>query len=185
MAEKSSKSKAADSGKTQTSVDAASELNQLRDIVFGAAKRSIEQRIDALEASMQNEFALMRESQASNVAMLQKTLQDATEKLTSHLENVDQSHTQKSDELNAYADRLSSELEMAESTGKEDTEQLHVRMDKEVRELTQNFTDKFSEAMRKLEQVTQDLTTSKTDRKTLAKLLATVATNLETDDENE
>lgn len=177
MAEKSEKSKVAN-------VSPPGELDQLRDIVFGAAKRSIEKRIDALEVSMQNEFTAMRESQADNVAMLQKTLQETTESLTTHLNNVDKSHQQKSDEINAYADRLASELEMAETTGKEDTDQLHNRLDKEVRALTQNFNDKYAEAMHKLEQVTQDLTSSKTDRKTLAKLLATVAVNLETDDDN-
>lgn len=188
MAEKSTKSRAAeseDAGKNDSSVNSLGELDQLRDIVFGSAKRSIEQRIDVLEASMQDEFSKMRESQADNVAMLQKTLQETAEKLTSQLQSVDKNHQQKSEEITEYANKLSSEIEMNDTSGKEDTEQLHDRLDKEVRALTQNFNDKFAEAMQKLEQVTQDLTSSKTDRKTLAKLLSTVAVNLETDDDNE
>lgn len=187
MADKSEKIKGGKREEAQSddaNASPLSELDQLRDIVFGSAKRSIEQRIDALEVSMQNEFSQMRKSQAENVAMLQKTLQETTETLTTHLQNVDKSHQQKSDEINAYADRLASELEMTETSGKEDTEQLHTRLDKEVRALTQNFNDKYAEAMQKLEQVTTDLTSSKTDRKTLAKLLSTVAVNLETDDDN-
>jgi ABC-type transporter Mla subunit MlaD len=82
-----------------------------------------------------------------------------------------------------YADKLASELEMSDTSGKQDSDELHSRLDKEVQALTEKYDAKLAEALQKLNQVTQELGSSKTDRKTLAKLLATVASNLETDQE--
>lgn len=161
------------------------ELSVLRDIVFGAAKRDIESRIDALENTVQAEFASLKQTHTDNVAMLQKAIADASDKLSQQLANVDQDLQSKSEELNNYANRLASEIEMAESAGKDDANQLHDRLDKEVRTLSKTFDDKYADAMAKLENVTQELTSTKTDRKTLAKLLATMAVNLETDSDSE
>ena len=160
-------------------------MEQLRDIVFGAAKRHLEQRIDKLEDTMRSEFETLRQHQSKQYTELKDALEAATASLSEQLAAVDDSHSQKSEQLNGYADRLASSIEMAESAGKDDAHQLNERLDLEVRTLTKNFNDKYADAMRKLEQVTQELGSTKTDRKTLAKLLSTVALNLETDENAE
>lgn len=158
------------------------ELAQLRNLMFGAAKQQLEQRIDDLEKSMHQAFSDLEKRQAEQTSAIQQTIRETSEKLTHDLQAVDDAQNQRSEQLNTYADRLSSEIEMAETTHKEDTEQLHSRLDAEVRQLTESFNQQYAHAMEKLEQVTQELSSSKTDRKTLAHLLSAMAVNLESDD---
>ena len=103
--------------------------------------------------------------------------------LTEKVNSVDQHHEDKTSELQSYADKLSSELEMSDAAGKQDSDELHNRVDKEVAQLTEKYDARFAEALERLDQVTKELSSTKTDRKTLAKLLATMAVNLETDED--
>ncbi len=118
-----------------------------------------------------------------NINMLQERLDKGLQDMQVLLAEVDNKHEDKASELNAYADKLSSELEMADTNNRQENDELHNRLDKEVAALTKKYDAKLAEALDKLNQVTHELSNSKTDRKTLAKLLATVATNLETDED--
>ncbi|MEP0176675.1 MAG: hypothetical protein ABJH28_17235 [Paraglaciecola sp.] len=160
-----------------------SELDSLRNIVFGAAKSEIEQRISALEQQTLDSFKKMELLIEKNAKSLNASMQDGFNQLEDKLALADQGQEQKSAELNAYADKISSELEMAETSSKQETDELHKRIDTEVNELTIKFNHQLEEALAKLTQVSSELNSTKTDRKTLAKLLATVASNLETGDE--
>lgn len=160
-----------------------SELDSLRDIVFGAAKSEIEQRIFALEQQTLDSFKKMELLIEKNTKSLNTSMQDGFNQLEDKLALADQGQEQKSAELNAYADKISSELEMAETNSKQETDELHKRIDTEVNELTLRFNHQLEEALAKLTQVSSELNSTKTDRKTLAKLLATVASNLETGDD--
>ncbi|MEP0354229.1 MAG: hypothetical protein ABJH06_13470 [Paraglaciecola sp.] len=160
-----------------------SELDSLRDIVFGAAKNEIELRISALEQHTQDSFKKMELLVETNTKSLHTSMQDGFNQLEDKLALADQGQEQKSAELNAYADKISSELEMAETNNKQEADELHKRIDSEVNELTVKFNHQLEEALAKLTQVSSELNSSKTDRKTLAKLLATVASNLETGDD--
>ena len=157
-----------------------SELDSLRQIVFGAAKNDIEQRISALEQQTLDNFKNMQQLIEKNAQDLQATLQDGFNQLEDKLALADQGQDQKTAELNAYADKISSELEMAETNSKQENDELQQRLDKEINALTVKFNDQLNKALEKLTQVSTELNSSKTDRKTLAKLLATVASNLET-----
>ena len=44
---------------------------------------------------------------------------------------------------------------------------MHVRLDKEIKTLTANFTEQLNQALNKLTRVFSELNSSKTDRKTL------------------
>jgi len=151
---------------------ALSELDTLRNIVFGSAKAELEAQLAQLEQSFKTQFQNMQKSMDTHFANI-------NEKINS----VDHHHDEKSAELRAYSEKLSSELEMSDSSGRQDTDELHIRVDKEVATLTERYDAGISQALEKLEQVSKELSSSKTDRKTLAKLLATMATNLESDQE--
>lgn len=159
-----------------------SELDTLRDIVFGAAKAQLDERITRLEQTMLASFKQAEQSLLKHVQQITENIEDNVHKLTDSIDKVDHQQEERSAELNAFADKIASELEMADANSKQDDDELHNRIDKEVKLLTEKYDAKFAEALEKLNQVTEELGSSKTDRKTLAKLLATVATNLETDE---
>lgn len=176
--------KSANDNQTQaTQPNTSSELNTLREIVFGAAKNDLEQRITALEQKTEQNFQKMGGLIEKNSQTIKDAMQQGFEQLEDKLAIADKGQDEKAAELNAYANRLSSELEMAEANNKQENDELHQRVDKEIQALTQKFTDQLNQALEKLTQVSNELNTSKTDRKTLAKLLATVASNLETGDD--
>jgi replicative superfamily II helicase len=163
---------------------ATSELDQLRNIVFGVAKAGLEENLRQLEQSMLQTFQKTEQDFANRLKNLHAELDDKLSNLDDKLTKVDQSHDDKSAEISAYADKISSELEMAEAANKQDSDEIHSRIDQEIASLSKKFTTQLSEALAQLNQVSSELNASKTDRKTLAKLLATVASNLETDEDS-
>jgi len=117
-----------------------------------------------------------------NTQSLQTTMREGFNQLEDKLALADQGQDEKAAELKTYADKISSELEMAEANSKQENNDLHDRLDKEIKMLTVKFTEQLNQALEKLTQVSNQLNSSKTNRKTLAKLLSTVASNLETDE---
>ena len=159
-----------------------SELASLRHIVFGAAKADIEQQIANLSQRTAEHFQKLEQQMAQNVKNLQAAMDDGLHQLAQQLATADQAQDQKAAELNAYADKLSSELEMADANNKQENDELHNRLDKEIASITAKFNEQLNQALAQLNKVSSELNNNKTDRKTLAKLLSTVATNLEIDD---
>lgn len=178
--------KSAQTTKNQTSSTtdslASTELESLRNLVFGAAKSDIEQRISALEQRTEDSLNKIQLTIEKNTQSLQITMRDGFNQLEDKLAVADQGQDAKTAELNTYADKISSELEMAEANSKQENDELHDRLDKEIQALTVKFTEQLNQALEKLTQVSSELNSSKTDRKTLAKLLATVASDLATDE---
>lgn len=159
-----------------------SELDTLRHIVFGAAKADIEQRLSELSQLTTEHFQKLEQQIAQQMKQLHASMDDGLHRLEQQLAVADQHQDKKADELNAYADKISSELEMAETNNKQENDELHQRIDKEIKLMSDSFNEQLQQALSKLNQVSNELNTSKTDRKTLAKLLNTVATNLEADE---
>lgn len=157
------------------------ELDQLRQIVFGDAKKSLENRIDAMNSELSAAINEIKEQQIKQFGELQSHFESSLNALDSKLQNVDSHHENNHATMIKTSETLNSQLEMAESSGKDDADALHDRIDKEMASLTATFESKYADAMKALEKVTHELTDTKTDRKTLARLLATLATNLETD----
>lgn len=160
---------------------AMTELEQLRYIVFGAAKKSIENKIEAIHSDLSNSISILREHQIKQFGEMQSQFDNALEALDKKLQSVDSHHEDNNVSMLKANETLNAQLEMAESSGKDDADALHDRIDKEMAALTASFDSKYAEAMEKLAKVTHELTDTKTDRKTLARLLATMASNLETD----
>jgi len=166
---------------TKSSDTSVNELEQLRFIVFGEAKKSIETRIDSIHSELTSALSVFKEQQISQLADMQLRFENALDALDSKLQSIDSHHEDNHSSMIKANETLNAALEMAESSGKDDADALHDRIDKEIAALSANFDFKYAEAMEKLAKVTHELTDTKTDRKTLARLLATMASNLETD----
>jgi hypothetical protein len=182
MAEKKSNNDTNNQPAVDSNATKLGELDSLRQIVFGAAKNDLEQRISLLEQQTQASFKNLESAMEKNTQTLQAAMQDGFHQLENKLALADQGQDEKAAELNAYANKISSELEMAEANSKQENDELHDRLDKEIKTLTIKFNDQLNQTLEKLTQMSSELNSSKTDRKTLAKLLATVASNLETDE---
>jgi len=182
MADKKSATDTKNQTPQTTDFVASSELESLRQIVFGDAKNDIEQRISALQQHTDDAFKKMQLSLEENTLSLQTTITESFNKLEDKLALADQGQDAKTAELNTYADKISSELEMVEANSKQENDDLHDRVDKEIHSLTVKFSEQLNQALEKLTQVSNELNANKTDRKTLAKLLATVASDLATDE---
>ncbi|GAC13630.1 hypothetical protein [Aliiglaciecola lipolytica] len=183
MASKKSDNKDIVEEAVNKSDETSSELATLRQIVFGAAQADIENRLSVLENKMLERFQQSDQKLAEHVKELNTVMQNGFEDMQNKVNSVDKQYEDKTAELHAYADKLSSELEMSDTNGRQETDELHSRVDKEVALLTEKYDARFAEALERLDQVTKELSSTKTDRKTLAKLLATMAINLETDED--
>lgn len=182
MADKKTAHIKANSTPSPSESSESTELESLRDIVFGAAKRDIIQQISDLEHYTRDSFQAMQQTLDKNTQSLQSAMREGFTQLENKLILANQGQDDKAAQLHTYADKLSSELEMAEANNRQENDELHQRLDKEIQALTVKFTDQLDQTLENLTQVSKELNSSKTDRKTLAKLLATVASNLETDE---
>jgi hypothetical protein len=166
---------------TKTEQPALTELEQLRFIVFGEAKKSIEDRIESIHNELSSAINLLKEQQIQHFSEMQEQFDRSLDALDKKLQNADSHHEENHNSLLKANEMLNAQLEMAESSGKDDADALHDRIDKEMATLTASVDARLLEAMDKLAKVSHELTDTKTDRKTLARLLATMASNLETD----
>lgn len=164
---------------TKASNDFLTEMDQLRQLVFGQAKLELEQKIDTLEQRLVQE-----------VEALQAQLNERTNELSEQLKQqhqatltaIEQTQSIQADDKAEFIEankQLLSQLEMAENANRDDAEALHKRLDAELAQLDKTVQQNLEEVLARLEQVTKDLSHSKTDRRTLAQLLATMATDLE------
>jgi hypothetical protein len=169
----------------QAVTDGANELDTLRHIIFGAAKTDIEQQLKTLTQTMHERFNELEAKMAKQFQTQRSETDDALSQLGQQLALVDQSHEHKSAEIQSFADKLASELEMSDTSAKQDNDELHDRLDKEIKRLSDSFTAQLNSALEQLNQVSSELNNNKTDRKTLAKLLSTVASNLEIDQDDQ
>lgn len=161
-----------------------SELDQLRNIVFGSAKADLEARMYELQVEMQAGFEQAAKMLKSQMEDIHAALQESTSSLEDRIGQVDSHYDYKTSEIEKNSDKLSETIEVNNASGGQDVDGLHKRIDREVLDLTDRFTQKNDQTIDLLNQMKQELSSSKTDRKTLAKLLATVASNLEIEGDN-
>ncbi|MGQ8365581.1 hypothetical protein [Glaciecola sp. 1036] len=162
--------------------DPLNDLEQLRLIVFGAAKQELDAKIEQLNQRLTDEMSKLQTHFSEQFSLVQQNMADNQADL---LLKLSQSNEIQESNKQAFLDTtnsLSSQLEMAENAAQDDAQQLHKRLDEEVNQLQGELKDAVERLMAKLDSVTNELTTSKTDRKTLAQLLANVANNLEAGD---
>tara|TARA_R100000687_G_scaffold46643_2_gene37527 strand:- start:7696 stop:8310 length:615 start_codon:yes stop_codon:yes gene_type:complete len=161
----------------------AAELAHLRQIVFGDAQKGLEQKIEQLGKALQAQLKQHEQQTARQFTQLQNALESHVDQLEDKLLNADKGQDAKANELFTLNKNLSSELEMVEAANKQENDELHKRIDQDIATLSNKFSEQLKEALAQLTQVSNELNASKTDRKTLAKLLSTVASNLETGDD--
>ncbi|GFD90968.1 hypothetical protein KUL152_31940 [Tenacibaculum sp. KUL152] len=163
------------------SVEQTDELSQLREILFGQTNRAFRADLSALEARVEDSFSKLNAHLDVQFAQIRKQIDTQVAALTEQLINANDNHGNVQAHLQNTTDKLQSELEIAETTAKNDNDALEAHVVKELESLDNLFTKRHQELLAKLQQVTSELSESKTDRKTLANLLSTMATNLATD----
>ncbi len=166
----------------KASNNALGDLEQLRMIVFGAAKQELDEKIDALNQRLSDEMQQIQTQISLQFSDMQKNIAENQQILLSKLNDTDNTQDTNQQKLIEITERLNSQIEMAENAGQDEAKNLHARMDNEVNALQADLADAVERLMTKLDAVSKDLTSSKTDRKTLAQLLANVATNLDADE---
>ncbi|MBD5771262.1 hypothetical protein [Marinomonas colpomeniae] len=161
-----------------------SEMDQLRNIVFGSAKADLDARIYELQLEMQAGFQQAAEMLKHQMSEMHLALQESTSSLEDRIGQVDSHYDYKTSEIEKNADQLSETIELNNANGGQEVDGLNKRIDREVLDLTDTFTQKHDQTIDLLNQMKRELNSSKTDKKTLAKLLATVASNLEIEGDN-
>lgn len=159
-----------------------SELTLLRQIVFGEAQADLEYQLETLRQEMQAGFEQLTQTLQQQMEQMQAALEDNVHQLEDRIAGVDQQYEEKTASLDDTTNKLADEIEMTDANSNKQDEALHKRLDKEVQQLSDEFTHKHNHTLDLLNQVKKELTSSKTDRKTLANLLASMASDLETED---
>ncbi len=157
------------------------ELSQLREILFGQTNRAFRADLSALESQVEAKFSKLNTHLDKQFSDIRKLIEEQIASLADQLANANHSHENVQAHLQSTTDKLQSELEIAETTAKNDNDALEAHVVKELESLDNLFTKRHQELLEKLQQVTSELSESKTDRKTLANLLSTMASNLATD----
>jgi hypothetical protein len=182
MADKKPKDQQAhDIDQPQSAPPPADELAQLREILFGQTNRAFRADLSALESRVNESFAKLNEHLDSQFSDIRKLIDHQISELSHQLSSANDNHSNVQAQLQSTTDKLQSELEIAETSAKNDNDALEAHVVKELESLDNLFSKRHQELLEKLQQVTSELSESKTDRKTLANLLSTMATNLATD----
>lgn len=163
------------------SVSQTDELTQLREILFGKTTRAFRADLSALETRVEDSFTKLNKRLDVQFADIRKTIDERVMSLGEQLASANENHGNVQAHLQNTTDKLQSELEIAETSAKNDNDALEAHVVKELESLDSLFSKRHQELLAKLQQVTSELSESKTDRKTLANLLSTMATNLATD----
>ncbi|BFT31453.1 hypothetical protein D210916BOD24_26290 [Alteromonas sp. D210916BOD_24] len=175
---KNANQKTEDKAQVANSTD---ELSQLREILFGQTNRAFRADLSALEAQVEAKFSKLNAHLDKQFSDIRKLIEEQIAGLADQLASSNDSHESAQAHLQNTTDKLQSELEIAETTAKNDNDALEAHVVKELESLDNLFSKRHKELLERLQQVTSELSESKTDRKTLANLLSTMASNLATD----
>ena len=160
---------------------AADELSQLKEILFGQTNRDLRSDLSALETRVNDNFSKLNQQLDQKFTEIRKLIDAQISELSTQLVSANNNHNNVQEQLQSTTDKLQSELEIAETSAKNDNNALEAHVVKELESLDSLFSKRHQELIEKLQQVTSELSENKTDRKTLASLLSTMATNLTTD----
>ncbi|UUO23331.1 hypothetical protein FGD67_08975 [Colwellia sp. M166] len=165
----------------QPDVTPTNELDQLRQIVFGAAEQQLKQQIASTRSDIEQALSKQNSSFNDRLVQMQENINKRFTELEQKLQLFDKNHDDNEASIEKNLASLSSEHEMFTSATQQDFKNIEQAIDHESQLLTGNFNEQLEQLKTHLEAVSNELSSSKTDRKTLAKLLATMATNLEDD----
>jgi hypothetical protein len=168
-------------GEQPDATPSASELQQLRQIVFGDAQQQLITQITTMRCDLEDALNAQEQSFLQRLAKMQKNNEQQFSSMDQRIQNFDKTHDEHEASIQKDLNSLASEHEILATTTQQDFKSMEQSLDSESNTLSSNFTEQLEQLKAHLEDVSKELSSSKTDRKTLAKLLATMATNLEDD----
>lgn len=158
------------------------ELDQLRQIVFGAAEQQLKQQLASVRSDIEQAIKNQNSSFNARLDTMQEDISQRFSDIEQQLQHADKAHENNEAVIQKDLANLASEHEMFATSTQQDFKTMEQSLNSESQLLTRNFNDQLENLKTHLEAVSKELSSSKTDRKTLAKLLATMATNLEDDE---
>ncbi|WP_281557329.1 hypothetical protein [Thalassomonas sp. RHCl1] len=157
------------------------ELEQLRQIVFGAAQQSLVAHITSIHNELKQALSTQEQKFSNRIDKLQQSVDQQFSQMDHRIQLLDKTHDNTEADLQKSLAGLASEHKSFAATTTHDFKEMDKSLSHESTLLANDFNKKLEQLNTHLEEVSKELSSSKTDRKTLAKLLATMATNLEDD----
>ncbi|WDD96763.1 hypothetical protein [Thalassomonas actiniarum] len=157
------------------------ELEQLRNLVFGAARQKLVTQITSMHNELKQALSTQEQSFCDRISKLQQNIEQQFSQMDKKIQLLDKAHNNTEADLQKSLTGLASEHETFAATTEHDFKEMDKSLNNESTLLANSFNEKLEQLNAHLEEVSKELSSSKTDRKTLAKLLATMATNLEDD----
>lgn len=157
------------------------ELEQLRQIVFGAAQQRLVTQVSSIHKELKDALSAQEQKFSNHLDKLQQSIEQQFSQMDHRIQLLDKTHDNTEADIQKSLAGLASEHETFAATTEQDFKEMDKSLNNESNLLTNSFNEKLEQLDAHLEEVSKELSSSKTDRKTLAKLLATMATNLEDD----
>lgn len=157
------------------------ELEQLRQIIFGDAQQQLITQITTMRHELETALQTQEQSFSKRLSEMRENIEQQFSNIDQRIIFLDKTHDDHEASLQKDLTSLASEHEILATTTQQDFKNLEQSLDSESNALASNFHEQLEQLKAHLEGVSKELSSSKTDRKTLAKLLATMATNLEDD----
>ena len=157
------------------------ELEQLRQLIFGDAQQQLITQITTMRHELEKALQTQEQSFSERLSKMKDNMEQQFSNIDQRILFLDKTHDEHEANLQKDLTHLTSEHEMFVSVTQQDFKNMEQSLDSESNSLASNFHEQLEQLKAHLDDVSKDLSSSKTDRKTLAKLLATMATNLEDD----
>lgn len=166
-----------------TQVSEQSNLDQVRDILFGAQSREYTERFTSLDADLQQRAEQLQEKIEERFShlekMMMKNVEDLVERLTEEQKERNQSLDALSDQLASTANELDHKLMQLD-------DQMHIlesetgkALVEESKQLSEAMREQYQDLSAALDKQVANLNFEKTDRLGLAKMFNEIATQLE------
>ncbi len=170
------------SSNTHENSHTTSELDQLREIVFGDAKRTLEQQQQQMFAQLQQQITELGQNLNNNLDESFSALQKEVQQVDKKASIIDSDHHDRADQLKSEIEQLNHELAEHSEQNNRDLQHLQASISKNIASLSADLQQQIENLVADLAKMSADLDSSKTDRKQLAQLFNVVALNLEQDD---
>lgn len=157
------------------------ELEQLRQLIFGDAQQQLMTQITTMHHELEKALKAQEQSFSERLSKMQENIEQQFSSVDQRILFFDKTHDEHEASLQKDLTSLASEHEILATATQQDFKNMEQSLDSESNALASNFHEQLEQLKAHLEGVSKELSSSKTDRKTLAKLLATMATNLEDD----
>lgn len=164
---------------------AGTNLDKIRDILFGAQVRDHERRFTKLEAQLLAEAAQLRNDLKERFASLEQYIRKEVDNVTERLTTEEQSRTDAvgrlTTELHTLAGALQETVDQLREQSDRTHQDLRDQLHSQSASLAGDFNHKHAELSAALEEAVRQLSTQKTDRASLAALFQELSQRLSHD----